>query len=68
MARDIHRRLTRLETRDRVGKPKYEFWLSAGDGLVRNHGGITMTQEAFDQAFPNAINFTLDIFGNSKRD
>lgn len=68
MRRNFHHRLARLEAKENIGPPKYEFWVSAGDGLVRNRDGRTMTQEAFDAAFPNARNFTLDIFGNSNRD
>jgi hypothetical protein len=64
MAGDIHRRLAKLETKDRVGKPKFEIWLNTDDGYLRNKEGMTLSREAFDAAFPNARKFTLDIFGN----
>jgi hypothetical protein len=62
MARDICRRLAALEARRHVGPPKFEFWVNKGDGYLRNKDGTTMTRDAFDAAFPNAIKIKLDIF------
>lgn len=68
MRRDVHRRLSTLEARHHVGKPKFEVWVDEGDGYLRNKDGATMTREVFDAAFPDARPFMLDIFGNSNRD
>jgi hypothetical protein len=68
MVRDIRHRLAALEARHHVGPPKFECWVDAGDGYLRNNDGVTMTREAFDAAFPNARKITLDIFKKSNRD
>jgi hypothetical protein len=68
MVRDIPRRLATLEARHHVGPPKFECWVNAGDGYLRNNDGVTMTRDAFDAAFPNARKIKLNIFENSNRD
>jgi hypothetical protein len=64
----LKRRLAKLEAKRDIGPPRSECWVNSGDGLLRHKDGRTMTQEAFDAAFPNAQKITLDIFGNSDRD
>ncbi len=64
----LKRRLAWLEAKENIGPPKFEVWVNAGDGYLRNQAGMTMTREAFDVAFPDAREFTLDIFENSNRD
>jgi hypothetical protein len=61
MRRDFHRRLARLEIERRVGKSMVEVWLDKGDGYLRKNDGTKMTRKAFDAAFPNAREITLDI-------
>jgi hypothetical protein len=57
----LKRRLARLEAKQNIGSPQVEVWLDKGDGYLRKNDGTTMTREAFDAAFPNAMKVTLDI-------
>ena len=64
----LKRRLAQLEAKENIGPPRFEVWVNAGDGYLRNQAGMTMTREAFDAAFPDARKVTLNIFENSNRD
>jgi hypothetical protein len=68
MVRDIRHRLAALEARHHVGPPKFECWVDAGDGYLRNKDGATMARDAFDAAYPKARKIKLNIFENSNRD
>jgi hypothetical protein len=57
----LKRRLAWLEAKENISPPKFEFWLDAGDGYLRNKDGMRMTRQAFDAAFPNARKITLNI-------
>jgi hypothetical protein len=56
----LKRRLARLEAKN-IGPPTVEVWLDKDDGYLRKNDGTTMTRQAFDAAFPNALKMTLDI-------
>jgi hypothetical protein len=66
----LKRRLAKLEAaKENFGPPEFEeVWVDAGDGYLRNQAGMTMTREAFDMAFPDAIKLTMNLFENSNRD
>jgi len=57
----LKRSLARLEAMQNIGSPNVEVWLEKGDGYLRKKDGTTMTRQAFDAAFPNAMKITLDI-------
>lgn len=57
----LERRLAGLEANGNIGPPKFEFWVDEGDGYLRKKDGTTMTREAFEAAFPNAIKFKLNL-------
>ena len=56
------KRLARLEKRS--GKNAIEIWMNI-DGKVRGPRGQTMSNSAYKKAFPNSIDFTIDLV-NSK--
>jgi hypothetical protein len=57
----LERRLAGLQAKENIGPPRFEFWVDEGDGYLRKKDGTTMTREAFEAAYPNAIKFKLNL-------
>jgi hypothetical protein len=57
-----------LEVQHHAGPPRFELWVDEGGGILKTRDGKSMTRDAFDAAFPNAIKIKLAIFENSSRD